>query len=80
MSRFFFHIYDGEEYIDEHGTALISREEARTHAIIIAGELLKDAGRNFWSGTKWRLRVTDETGTNICTLKFSVEDEDLSQT
>ncbi|PVE21304.1 hypothetical protein DC522_27250 [Microvirga sp. KLBC 81] len=73
MPRYFFHICDGEEVLDDVGTVLASREEARAHAIVVAGELLRDAGRKFWSGTEWRLRVTDETGTRVCTLRFLAE-------
>jgi hypothetical protein len=25
----------------------------------------------FWSGTDWWLRVTDEQGATVCTLRFS---------
>ena len=78
MRRYFFHIFDNEELNDEHGTVLANREEARAHAIIVAGELLRDAGKKFWNGTEWRLHVTDEAGENIWTLRFLVEGGGLS--
>jgi hypothetical protein len=74
IPRYFFHIRDGEELLDDHGTVLASREDARAHAIIVAGELLRDAGRKDWGGTEWRLRVTDEMGRCVCTLRFLAED------
>jgi hypothetical protein len=75
MPRYFFHIRDGDEIIDTTGTILKDTEEARAHAIIVAGELLKDAGLKFWGGTEWHLWVTDEDRTTVCRLKFSAEDE-----
>jgi hypothetical protein len=74
MPRYFFHIWDPEKLTDEDGTPLANREEARAHAITIAGELLRDAGRKFWSGKEWRLLVTDETGANVWRVRFLVED------
>jgi hypothetical protein len=39
--------------------------------VILAGELLKDLDGKFWSGTDWWLRVTDEQGETVCSLRFS---------
>jgi hypothetical protein len=33
--------------------------------------MLKDKGREFWSGTEWTMRVTDEGGDTVCVLEFS---------
>jgi hypothetical protein len=74
MLRYFFHICDGEEVLDGHGTVLASRDEARAHAITVAGELLRDAGKKGWRGSEWRLRVTDLAGATVYTLSFLVED------
>lgn len=70
MPRYFFHIRDGEEVLDEQGTVLANHVEARAHAITVAGELIRDAGRKFWGGTEWQLQVLDEAGAAICTLTF----------
>ncbi|PVE22699.1 hypothetical protein DC522_19950 [Microvirga sp. KLBC 81] len=78
MPRYFFHIFDREKLTDEDGTTLANREEARAHAITIAGEILRDAGRKFWTGNEWRLLVTDETGANVCRVRFLVDDIALS--
>jgi hypothetical protein len=74
MLRYFFHICDGEEALDRHGTVLASRDEARAHAITVAGELLREAGKKGWRGSEWRLQVTDLAGATVCTLNFLVED------
>jgi hypothetical protein len=73
MPRYFFHIHDGEESMDEDGTALSDDDAARSHAIVMAGQMLRDAGLKFWDGNEWRLWVTDESGDVVCSLKFTAE-------
>jgi hypothetical protein len=73
MPRYFFHIHDGKEFMDEDGTVLSGDDEARSHAIFTAGQFLQDAGMTFWAGEGWRLWVTDEQGDVVCSLKFTAE-------
>ena len=74
MRRYYFHIYDGDEILDEDGTVLTNHDDARAHAITVTGELLKDAGLKRWRGCEWQLKVADSMGAIVCTLRFSVED------
>lgn len=78
MPRYFFHIHDGDELIDDQGTVLAGHDQARAYAITVAGELLRNAGKTSWDGTEWRLRVTDDEGNKICTLMFVVEYDDIA--
>ena len=73
MPRYFFHIHDREEIIDNEGTVLANADEARAEAVRTAGAMLKDIGGRFWGEPEWRLWVTDEDDTTICALRFSVE-------
>ena len=73
MPRYFFHVHDSEEIPDREGTLLADPDEARSQAIVTAGEMLKGLGPRSWGGSEWRMRVTDESGTTICTLRFSAE-------
>jgi len=73
MPRYFFHIIDGQEFIDTEGTVLAGLEEARTEAVVLSGALLKDAGRKFWNNGEWRLNVAGEAGETVCALRFSAE-------
>jgi hypothetical protein len=76
VSRYFFNVHDGQHPLeqdspDREGTLLPDVDAARSQAVILAGELLKDLDGQFWSGTDWWLRVTDEEGADVCTLRFS---------
>jgi hypothetical protein len=73
MSRYFFHVIDGKEIIDDEGTELAGAEEARVEAVVVSGAMLKDTGRNFWNNGEWRLWVTDEAGQTGCALRFAAE-------
>ncbi len=48
MPRFYFHVRDSSEFIDREGVELPSIKEARTQAVIGAGEALKDLDGEFW--------------------------------
>jgi hypothetical protein len=73
MPRYFFHVIDGREIIDDEGTELAGVEEACAEAVVLSGSMLKDAGRKFWNDGEWRLQVTDEAGATVCALRFSAE-------
>ncbi|MFC1456483.1 DUF6894 family protein [Microvirga arabica] len=73
MARYFFHVHSDRDHIDNDGTDLPGPREARDHAVIVAGELLKGVSYSDWKGSEWRLRVTDENGAAVCTLRFSIE-------
>jgi hypothetical protein len=73
MPRYFFHIIDGEEIIDDEGTMLAGVDEARAEAIVVSGEMLKDLGGKFWGNGQWQIRVEDEAGAKVCALTFSAD-------
>ncbi len=73
MQRFFFHVRDSSEMLDEVGTELPGLAEARAEAVTTAGEMLRDSGEQFWNSAEWRMWVTDETGRTVCSLRFSAE-------
>jgi len=76
MPRYFFHVIDGKDFIDEDGTELAGIDEARTQAIIMAGEILKEVGPTLWHGAKWHMDVLDEAGVTVVRLNFSAETAD----
>jgi hypothetical protein len=73
MPRYFFHVQDGQTFLDKEGSELPGLKEVRAEAIMASGEMLRDNGRSFWGGTEWRMWVTDEGGNTVCTMKFSAE-------
>jgi hypothetical protein len=73
MPRYFFHVRDSVDIIDNEGTDFTDPDAARAEAVVAAGEMLRDVGGRFWQRPEWRLWVTDETGHTICALRFSAE-------
>ena len=76
MPRYFFNVHDGQHPLeqdppDREGTLLADPEAARSQAVTLAGEMLKDLDGQFWRGDDWCLRVTDEQGATVCILRFS---------
>ena len=73
MPRYFFHVIDGKEIIDNEGTELADLDEARAEAIVLSGEMLNDLGGKFWNNGQWQVRVEDESGGKVCALTFSAD-------
>jgi hypothetical protein len=73
MPRYFFHVHDDVDIIDNEGTELSGSDEARAEAVVAAGEMLRDVGGRFWNSRDWRLWVTDDAGQTVCALRFSAE-------
>ena len=75
MPRYYFHIHDGREILDDDGLELPDLAAAREMAILNSGEILKNgAGPGMWAGEPWRMWVTDEPGgggKTFFTLQFS---------
>lgn len=60
MPRYFFDIYDGVSMLDDTGTELADRQQARIQAIEFAGEVIRDEAKHIALGEDWRIEVTDE--------------------
>ena len=71
MPRYFFHVHDSHDVIDAEGSHLEGPEAARAEAVTAAGEMIRDLGGRFWSGSDWSMRVVDEDDRTICTLRLS---------
>lgn len=72
MPRFHFNIYDGVNLLDPTGTELPGWDEARSEAVRLAGDVLKDSAHRIALGEDWRMEVTDDTGLILFRLDFSV--------
>jgi hypothetical protein len=73
VPRYFFHVHDSIEMIDQVGTECADLDEARAQAVKASGEMLRDLASEFWNGEHWRMWVTDESGATVCALRFSAE-------
>ena len=70
MSRFFFHVFDGQDMLDDVGTELPDIAAVRREALATAGQILQEEDDAFWSGEDWRMHVVDEAGQEVLTLRF----------
>ena len=73
MPRYFFHVHDGQDSIDQAGLELPDPQTARAEAIRAAGEMLRDLDGALSTG-EWRMDVTDESGQPVLTLRFYAEE------
>jgi hypothetical protein len=71
VARFFFHVGNGQELRDDAGMDLNSLKEAREEALLTASELLGGDGP-FWSFPVWAVRVTDDAGEDVFTVKVTM--------
>ena len=73
--RYFFHVQDGKEMLDQNGVELLDMNAVKKEASQATTELLGGLrGPHFWSGEPWKLWVTDQAngaGKTLLTLVFS---------
>lgn len=70
MPRYFFHVCDGEDFVDLQGTELADLTAARREAVRFAGSLLAEHHEKFWSTGEWRMRVADTRDLTLFELIF----------
>ena len=73
LPRYYFHLHDGQELLDDEGVLIGDDSTARAEAIRAAGEMLRDTAGRLWNGEDWRMLVVKETGETVCSLYFSLE-------
>jgi hypothetical protein len=70
MARYFFHIHNGDDLLDDEGVKLHSDEAAKSEAIDTAGSMLRDMRLSVWTVSQWRMTVVCGEKV-ICILRFS---------
>jgi|SRR5215218_1978750 len=75
--RYFFHVKDGKEILDQEGVELLDLSGVKEEAIKASAELLGGLHEEeFWNGEPWKLWVTDKpngAGTTLLTLIFTAQ-------
>jgi hypothetical protein len=77
ISRYFFHVFDGQDMPDLVGTELPDDAAAKAEAIVTAGTMVREAGGSFWNGEEWVMRVENDAGGPVCELRFSAKAANL---
>ncbi|MCP3398641.1 MULTISPECIES: DUF6894 family protein [unclassified Bradyrhizobium] len=76
MPRYFFHIHDGHSVLDDVGLDLPDIFAARTAAVELSGEILKqDVMDPFTPHISWQVEVSDSPelgGRSLFILQFSL--------
>jgi len=75
--RYFIHVKDGKELLDQEGVELPNLNAAKEEALKASTELLGGINADdFWNGEPWKLWVTDQpggSGHTLPTLTFTAE-------
>jgi hypothetical protein len=71
MPRYFFHTQDGKTITDEEGLELSDSAAARTEAVRLLGEILREGPDEFWQTEHLALTVTDHEGLTLFVLTAS---------
>jgi hypothetical protein len=79
MTKFFFHVVNGEFIPDTHGLECANLGEAKDNAVRIAGEMLRDQGLQLWRTGHFDMFVCDEKNRTNLRLSFVAEDLKFKQ-
>ncbi len=74
MALHYFNVYNGRDFLDNVGSDLPDLDAVRTEAVKTASELLRSDCRDLWSGSDWKMIVTDESGQQVLMLRFSANE------
>jgi hypothetical protein len=68
MALFHFDIRDGSGFVQPDPVELPNVETAKSHAVIMAGQMLKDIDGMFWDDSHWTVEVRTPAGLILCTI------------
>jgi hypothetical protein len=74
MPKFFFHVVNGDFIPDTQGIKCKHLDEAKSQAVRVAGEMLRDQGLALWRTRHYDMFVCDEANKTRLKLSFTVED------
>jgi hypothetical protein len=72
MPRFYFHIEDGSEVIDDLGRELSSVAAAKCEALRYASRLICDDAQRFWDVGEFQMTVANEKGLTLFSLALTL--------
>jgi hypothetical protein len=68
MPIFRFEVVDGTNIPQPEPHEFASKHEAMSHAVLLAGQMLKDIDGKFWQNSHWTIQVTDLNGLVIAKI------------
>ena len=74
MSRYFFHVVNGEFIPDPHGMECSDEAKAKAEAVRIVGEMLKDQGIEMWKTKHFDMFVCDDKNQTLFKLSFAADE------
>lgn len=74
MPIYHFTVRDGTDRPDPEPFEMLDLATAKSHAAMLAGELLRDADGQFWKNSHWRIEVADEDGSTLCSIDIAGAD------
>ena len=73
MARYFFHVWNGDDYApDDEGAEFDDDEAARRFAVASARELLEEAIRQGHIEASFRFEIEKEGGSRLASLPFGM--------
>jgi hypothetical protein len=72
MSRYYFHVDDGEELPDTLGLELPSLAAAKCEAVRCASRLICDDAERFWNAGELQMTVANEKGLTLFALALTL--------
>ncbi len=70
MPRFYFHIYDGDAFLDDEGTVLPGLQQAKEQAVRAIATVLKDRIGTPEADEAWRMDIVDSLGKVLLRLSL----------
>jgi hypothetical protein len=70
VPRFFLHSQTNVQTTDIVGFECSSAAQARTEAVRICGQMMRDAPEAFWQSQPWTMDIVDETGLLLWEFRF----------
>jgi hypothetical protein len=72
MPRYYFHIQDTSEIVDDLGMELSGIAAAKCEALRYASRLICDEAQEFWDAGEFQMTVADEKGLTLFSINLTL--------
>ena len=74
MSRYYFHVVNGEFIPDTDGLECANEDEVKAEAVRITGAMIEDQGIELWNTRRFDMFVCDDKNQTRFKLSFAIEE------